>query len=94
MVITDTNRVICYDQTIYSDTCVEEDECFSLTLIVQGDSSTVSVDLQRSNALIKIVDDDDGMLHPLLCTWTSSLPVIYTLWVMLVDYIHYYNIYT
>ena len=68
LAITDTNRVICYDQIIYSDTCVEEDECFSLTLIVQDRSSTVaSVDLQRSNALIKIVDDDDGMLTHFFC---------------------------
>ena len=68
LAITDTNRVICYDQIIYSDTCVEEDECFSLTLIVQDRSSTAaSVDLQHSNALIKIVDDDDGMLYPLFC---------------------------
>ena len=67
MVITETNRIICYDHIIYSDTRVEEDEYFSLTLIVQtGSATTTIVDSDRSSAVIKIVDDDDGRLHPLL----------------------------
>ena len=59
MVITGTNRVACYNQTIYDDSCVEEDEFFSLTLTVQdGSAVTTYVDMQLSSALFVIVDDD------------------------------------
>ena len=61
--ITQTNRIICYDQIIYGDTRAEEDECFTLTLTIQDRSSIMtSVDPQRSSAVIQIVDDDVGML--------------------------------
>ena len=59
MVITGTNRVICYNQTIYDDDRVEEDEFFSLTLTVQNGSALITVvDPQLSSAVIKIVDDE------------------------------------
>jgi hypothetical protein len=58
--ITQTNRIICYDQIIYGDTRAEEDECFTLTLTVQDRSSIMtSVDPQRSSAVIQIVDDEE-----------------------------------
>ena len=56
MVITETNRVICYNQIIYGDSQDEEDEYFSLTLIVQNRS--FSVDSRHSISVIRIVDDD------------------------------------
>ena len=63
MAITDGNRIICYNQIIYGDTRVEDDEYFSLTLIARtGSATTTLVDLDRSSAVIKIVDDDDGRL--------------------------------
>ena len=68
MVITETARVICYNQTIYDDDRVEEDEFFSLTLTVQDRSALITlVDPQLSSAVIKIVDDD-GELKNLCCT--------------------------
>ena len=68
MVITGTNRVICYNQTIYDDDRVEEDEFFSLTLTVQDGSAQITlVDPQLSTAVIKIVDDD-GEFKSLCCT--------------------------
>ena len=66
MAITDTNRVICYNQIIYSDTRVEEDEYFGLTLIAQDASAEITlVDPQHNSVVIRIVDDD-GRLYPLL----------------------------
>ena len=57
--ITDTNRVICYNQTIYDDDRMEEDEFFSLTLVVQeGSAMTALVDPQLSSTVIRIIDDD------------------------------------
>ena len=68
MVITETTRVICYNQTIYDDNHVEDDEFFSLTLTVQDGSALITlVDTQLSSAVIKILDDD-GELKSLCCT--------------------------
>ena len=59
MAITNTTRVLCYNQTIYDDDRMEEDEFFSLTLTIQtGSAMTTVVDPQLSSAVIKIVDDD------------------------------------
>ena len=59
MVITGTTTVLCYNQTIYDDNRVEDDELFSLTLTVQDQSTMVAqVDPLRSSALFKIVNDD------------------------------------
>ena len=62
MPITDTNRVICYNQIIHDDDRNEGDEYFSLTLTVQQESAiTPQVDV--SSAVVKIVDDiEDGEL--------------------------------
>ena len=38
MAITETSRVICYNQIIYDDDRIEEDEFFSLSLTVQDRS--------------------------------------------------------
>ena len=63
MIINKSTETICYNQTIYDDNRVEEDELFSLTLIVQDGSAIVTqVDPQLSSTLVKIVDDD-GKLH-------------------------------
>ena len=59
LIITETNRVICYNQTIYNDNCPEDDEYFSLILIVQsGSAMPTQVDPKLNTALIKIIDDD------------------------------------
>ena len=66
LVITVTTRLICYNQTIYDDSRVEENEFFSLTLIVQDGSAIMTqVDPQLSSTVVKIVDDD-GKLQLLL----------------------------
>ena len=63
MVITGTNRILCYGQIIYDDNRVEDDELFSLTLVVRDQSTvTTQVDQQRSSTLVKIINDD-GELH-------------------------------
>ena len=59
MVITGTNTILCYNLIIYNDDRVEEDESFSLTLMVQDESAmTTVVDPQLSSAVFRIVDDD------------------------------------
>ena len=59
MVITGTTTVLCYNQIIYDDNHVEDDELFSLTLTVQDQSTMVAqVDPLRNSALVKIVNDD------------------------------------
>ena len=66
MAITEITRVICYNQTIYDDNCMEEDEFFNLTLTIQeGSAVETVVDLQLSSAVVRIVNDD-CKLHP--CT--------------------------
>ena len=64
MVITGTTRAICYNQIIYDDIRVEEDEFFSLTLIVQdGSALKTTVHSQLSSTFVWILDDD-GALFP------------------------------
>ena len=51
MALNGTTRAICYNQTIYDDNRVEDDELFSLTLIVQDGSAIVTqVDPQLSSS--------------------------------------------
>ena len=65
MVITGTTRAICYNQTIYDDIRVEEDEFFSLTLIVQdGSAENTETHSQLSSTFVWILDDD-GTSFPL-----------------------------
>ena len=69
MVITERNRVICYNQTIYDDIRMEEDEFFSLTLIVQDISmKTTIVNPECNTSVVTIVDDDSMLL--LMCNVT------------------------
>ena len=59
LIITETNRVICYNQTIYDDDRPEDDEYFSLILIVQSESAIpTQVDSKLNTALVKIINDD------------------------------------
>ena len=62
MVITGTNRAVCYNQTIYDDSCVEDNEFFSLTLNVQDGSSVTNVGAGFDTAVILIVDDDGELI--------------------------------
>ena len=62
-VITETNRVICYNQIIYGDVRLEEDEYFSLILLAQDRTSIISLlDPQHDSSVIRIIDDD-GRSH-------------------------------
>ena len=71
MIINQSKETICYNQTIYDDNRVEEDEFFSLTLIVQDGSAIVTqVDPYLSSTLVKIVNDD-GKIH--LHVYTSII---------------------
>ena len=77
MAITETNRVICYNQIIYGDGQDEEDEYFSLTLTVQDRS--FAVDSQYSISVIRIVDDDGRkrlIINLLLAVYTC-IPIFY-----------------
>ena len=68
MIISKSTHTICYNQTIYDDSRVEEDEFFCLILIVQDGSAIVTqVDPEFSSTLVKIVDDD-GKIHLATCT--------------------------
>ena len=58
-VINESIGTICYNLTIYDDNHMEDDELFSLTLIVQNGSAIITqVDPQLSSTIVKIVDDD------------------------------------
>ena len=76
MVITEMNRVICYNQTIYDDIRVEEDEFFSLTLIVQDISiKTTIVNPECNTSVVTIVDDDSTLLLIMYIAPTYTLIV-------------------
>ena len=57
--ITQTTRVVCYNQAIYEDETVEQDEFFSVILIIQdgSDARTVINDFDR--AVFTIRDNDN-----------------------------------
>ena len=58
-IINESNGTICYNLTIYDDNEIEDDELFSLTLIVQDGSAIITqVDPQLSSTIVKIVDND------------------------------------
>ena len=68
MAMTGTTRLICYSQTIYDDNRVEEDELFSLTLIVQDESAMKTiVHPQLSSTFVRILDDDSMLLPVHVC---------------------------
>ena len=62
--INQTTRVVCYDQTIYEDEAVEQDEFFSLILIIQSESDPrTAIDPNFSRTVFMIRDNDSiGML--------------------------------
>ena len=57
-----TRRVICYDQPIYDDTCLEVAEYFGMTLTVQMARTTVLTNIRPmyDQVAILILDNDDG----------------------------------
>ena len=62
--INQTTRVVCYNQAIYEDDAVEQDESFSLILIIRDNSAEgTEIDPNFSHAVLTIRDNDViGML--------------------------------
>ena len=65
--ITEFNRRICYNQTIYDDALLEETEYAGLTLRVQdlesmGGPTTAETVVGISHAAIRILDDESKLL--------------------------------
>ena len=56
--ITELMRIVCYDQPIYDDECLEEDEYFGLTLHVDDASVLTVVQPMYDQAAILIQDND------------------------------------
>ena len=56
--ITELMRVVCYDQPIYDDDCVEEDEWLGLTLAVDDSTVLTNVAPDCDQAAILIRDND------------------------------------
>ena len=59
-------RIVCYDQPIYDDSCVEADEWLGLTLGVDRSSVLANVRPMYNEAAIVIQDKDSK-----LCNHTS-----------------------
>ena len=57
--ITQTTRRVCYTQSIYEDEEVEEDEFFSVILIIQDQSDDRTVINEFGRAVFTIRDNDD-----------------------------------
>ena len=57
-VINETRRIICYNQTIYDDICLEMSEYAGLTLAVRESSVLTEVQMLYDQVAIQIVDDD------------------------------------
>ena len=74
--ITQTTRRVCYNQAISEDEAVEQDEFFSIIIIIQDNSVEGTViDPAFSRAVFKIVDNDGNgsappgvILANILCT--------------------------
>ena len=62
--ITQTTRVVCYTQAIYEDETAEQDEFFSLVIMIQSESDPRTViDPNFSRTVFTIRDNDViGML--------------------------------
>ena len=56
--ITQTTRVVCYNQAIYEDETVEQDEFFSVVLIIQDGSDDRTVTNEFGRAVFAIRDND------------------------------------
>ena len=80
--ITQTTRVVCYNQAIYEDEAVEQDESFSLILIIQDNSvEGTEIDPAFSRAVLTIKDNDVIGMLPLQVAHSTILccTVYYTL---------------
>ena len=56
--ITELMRIVCYNQSIYDDECLEEDEWLGLTLDVDDASVLTVVQPMYDQAAILIQDND------------------------------------
>ena len=57
--ITQTTRVVCYNQILYDDEKVEGDEYFRIKLIIQsGSTAGTIIQSSHSSAVVRIVDND------------------------------------
>ena len=61
--ITELMRIVCYDQPIYDDDCVEGDEWLGLTLGVDRSSVHTTVQPMYDQAAILIQDNDSRFKH-------------------------------
>ena len=57
-IINATNRIVCYNQIIYDDLCLEETEYAGLTLAVRDASARTEVRPMYDQVAIQILDDD------------------------------------
>ena len=66
--ITEVMRIVCYDQPIYDDDCVEEDEWLGLTLDV-GDlaTSVLTIVTPGCDQAAILIQDNDSRLHSTIC---------------------------
>ena len=55
-------RIVCYEQPIYDDECVEEDEWLGLTLGVD-DASVLTVVKPMYDQAGILIQDNDGEVH-------------------------------
>ena len=61
--ITELMRIVCYDQPIYDDDCLEEDEWLGLTLGVDDATVSTVVRPMYDQAAILIRDNDSKLQH-------------------------------
>ena len=59
--ITELMRIVCYDQPIYDDECLEEDEWLGLTLDVDRSTVLTNVRSMYDQAAILIQDNDSKL---------------------------------
>ena len=60
--ITQMTRTICYDQAIYDDDVLEEDEWLGLTLVIDSASVPTIVQAMYDQAAILIHDNESELL--------------------------------
>ena len=63
--ITEFRRIVCYDQPIYDDDCLEGDEWLGLTLGVDRSSVLTNVRPMYDQAAI-LIQDNDSKIHNLM----------------------------
>ena len=61
--ITELRRIVCYDQPIYDDECLEEDEWLGLTLDVDRETVLTIVRPMYNQSAILIQDNDSKLLN-------------------------------